>query len=58
MGEKIYTFGDRQVLIIKFVILLICSENHNYIYEVAHKKMESHSLQTFASNKNDQIVKH
>ena len=47
MGEKIYTFGDRHASIIEFVFLPIRSENQKYIYEVAHKKMECHNLQTF-----------
>ena len=46
MGEKIYTFGDRHAS------MSLCSyqfaqRNQKYIYEVAHKKMECHNLQTF-----------
>ena len=48
MGEKIYTFEDREDSIIECVFLLIRSEKSKIHFEVvAHKKMEYHNLQTF-----------
>ena len=48
MGEKIYTFGDKQASIIEFVILLIRSgKSKIHLRSSYQTRMKCHSLQTF-----------